>query len=308
LRKWAPGVAIALINGVALGATPAEVPNIDTCLSRLDPELDIGYDRIAARCPELVRQLDHGAWVPWLPRGWKEPGNDLSAGSLKEFRELVNREEAVSAPVRAPDVRSLKAVLNGLAAKEEGGAWSRFKSWLRSILERHEQAAQESWFDRMVSHVGLSQSLRQLVAYAALGAVVILAVVIVFNELRAAGVMRRGPGFGRRRVPLQRPMPEQAWSDFERSPLLEKPRLLLDLIVRRLGEQGRLPPAGALTVRELTKVAQLPEPDDRARLRELATAAERVRYSARQLEPAVLEESVVRGRELLGRLDASVAR
>jgi hypothetical protein len=308
LRRWALAVAIALINGGGLEATPSELPNIDTCLSRLDPELDVGYDRIAARCPELVRQLDRGTWAPWLPRGWKEPGNDLSAGSLKEFRELVSREEALSAPARAPDVRSLKTVLNGLADKPAEGWWSRFKSWLRSILERHEQAAQDSWFDRMVSHVGLSQSLRQLVAYAALGAVVILAVVIVFNEVRAAGLMRGGRGFGRRRVPTQQPMPEQAWGDIERSPLLEKPRLLLSLILRRLGERGYVPPAGALTIRELTRVARLSDADDRARLWELATAAERVRYSAREPEHSVLEESVVRGRELLGRLDASVAR
>ncbi len=299
-------VAIALLNGSALGATPSELPNIDTCLSRLDPELDIGYDRIAARCPELVRQLDQGPWAPWLPRGWKEPGNDLSAGSLKEFRELVSREEAVSAPVRAPDVSGLKTVLNDLVGKPAEGWWSRFKAWLRSILERHEQAAQDSWFDRMVSHVGLSQSLRQVVAYTALGSVVLLAVVIVFNELRAAGLMRRGRGAGRRQGGMQRPLPDQAWNDIERSPLLEKPRLLLNLVVRRLGERGFLPPAGALTVRELTRVARLPDPDDRARLCKLAIAAERVRYSAEELEPSVLEESVVRGRELLGRLDASV--
>src|SRR5438552_2587354 len=73
-------IACVLINGAAIAqgpSTAAQVPDLDTCLSRLDPELDIGYDRIAARCPELAKQLDHGAWAPWLPRGWKEPGNDL---------------------------------------------------------------------------------------------------------------------------------------------------------------------------------------------------------------------------------------
>src|SRR5438034_3439573 len=80
----------------------SDLPDIDSCLRHLDPELDIGYDRIAARCPDLVKQLDHGPWAPWLPRGWKEPGNDLSAGSLKEFRELVSREDATISG-RTPD-------------------------------------------------------------------------------------------------------------------------------------------------------------------------------------------------------------
>jgi hypothetical protein len=297
-----------LLNGVGLAATPTQPPSVDACVSRLDPQLDIGYDRIAARCPELVKQIDQGAWTPWLPRGWKEAGNDLSGGSLKEFRELVSREEAAAPATRAPDIRSLKAVLHGLASKQENGWWSRFNSWLRSILERREQAADESWFGQMVSHVGLSQSLRQLAAFVALGAVVLLAGVIVFNELRTAGLLPSGRASARKRAPAQRAATEMALSDFERSALPDKPRLLLELIVRRLGERGYLPPAGALTVRELTTVARLPESDDRARLTELATAAERVRYSARVVEPSVLEESIARGRELLSRLDAGERR
>src|SRR5438128_7099732 len=93
-------IACVLINGAAIAQeqpqTMAQLPALDACLGRLDPELDIGYDRIAARCPELAKQLDHGAWAPWLPRGWKEPGNDLSAGGLRELRELVERESAAS--------------------------------------------------------------------------------------------------------------------------------------------------------------------------------------------------------------------
>jgi hypothetical protein len=77
------------------------------------------------------------------------------------------------------------------------------------------------------------------------------------------------------------------------------------MIVKRLSDRGHLPPAGALTVRELTRAARLPEPDDRTRLSELALVAERLRYSARELESTAVDESVARGRELLDRLDAS---
>jgi hypothetical protein len=313
-------VACVLINGAAIaqgqsaatrplvapGPTADQLPALDACLARLDPELDIGYDRIAARCPDLVKQLDHGTWVPWLPHGWKESGNDLSAGGLKEFRELVERESAASASPRAPDIRHLKGVLNGLAGTSTGGWWSRFKAWLRSILETREQPTDDSWFTRMVSHVGISQSLRQLIAYAALTAVLLLAAVIVINEVRAAGLLpKRGDAARKKPGPRDVGAPHMAWSDIERAPLRDKPRLLLELIVRRLSDRGNLPPAGALTVRELTRAARLPEPDDQTRLSELALAAERVRYSAGGLESAALDESIARGRELLDRLDAS---
>ena len=60
-------VLSALLSGAALPDV-RDFPDVDSCLSRLDPELDIGYDRLAARCPELMKQLEHGTWVPWLPR------------------------------------------------------------------------------------------------------------------------------------------------------------------------------------------------------------------------------------------------
>lgn len=298
-------IACALAGGTAWAT--AALPDVAPCVSRLDPELDIGYDRVAARCPELVKQLDRGAWAPWLPRDWKEPGNDLSAGSLKEFREVVTRETATTLSGRSPDVSALQAVLTGLEAKEPAGWWSRFKSWLRSILEAREQAPEESWFARMVAHVGVPQSLRQLMAYGALAAVVVLAAVIVFNELRAAGLLGQAPARQRRRLPAQPPARDKKWADIEHALLLDKPRLLLEILVKRLSELGYLPPAGALTARELTRVARLPEPGDRTRLEELAIAAETVRYAAREPEAAALEGSIERGRELLSRLDASTA-
>jgi hypothetical protein len=286
----------------------AAVPDIDACVSRLDPQLDIGYDRIAARCPELMRQLEGGAWAPWLPRGWKEPGNDLSAGSLREFRELVARESSASDRTAAdvPDVRNLQPILTALAGTRNESAWSRFKTWLRSILEQREQPADESWFSRMVSHVGISQSLIRLVTYGALAAVVLLAAIIVVNEARASGLFPQRRGTARRRRELAAAAASgTTWGDIEKAPLRDRPRLLLELIVRRLSDRGFLPPAGALTVRELTRAALLTEADDRSRLTDLALAAERIRYSATESQSVGLDEPVARGRELLARLDAS---
>jgi hypothetical protein len=279
---------------------------IDACISRLDPQLDIGYDRIAARCPDLVRQLDSGAWAPWLPRGWKEPGNDLSAGGLREFRELVTREAASAASARAPDVRRLQSVLVELGSTSSETGWSRFKSWLRSMLERRDQSTDEGWFTRMVSHVGVSQSLIRIVIYGALAGVVLLAGVIIANEARAAGLLSRRDTARRSSGDATADGGSSAtWGDVEQAPTEDKPRLLLELIVRRLSDGGLLPPAGALTVRELTRAARLPDAGDRSRLRAVALAAERVRYSVRDRRFADLDESIASGRQLLERLNAS---
>jgi len=302
-------VASVVVSCVAGAATAQDLSGIDTCINRLDPQLDIGYDRIAARCPELAKQLEHGAWAPWLPRGWKESGNDLSAGGLREFRDLVNRESATTTSGPLPDIRHLKGILHGLAGTTSEGWWSRFKSWLRSILETRQQPTDDGWFSRLVARVGVSQSVREIIAYSALGVVILLAAAIVANELRAAGVLarRRDPVRGRQ-VPSPTGTRAMTWSDIERASLGDKPRLLLELVIRRLSELGFLPAAGALTVRELTRAARLPEPEDRSRLSDLAVAAERVRYSESEPLPERLDESIARGRELLERLEAGTPK
>ena len=298
-------IVCALLSATA-STTP--VPDVEACIHRLDPQLDIGYDRIAQRCPDLVRQMESGAWAPWLPRGWKETGNDLSAGSLREFRELVTRESTATARA-PPDVRRLRTILTSIAGTGDESGWSRFKSWLRSVLERREQPVEEGWFSRMVSHVGVSQSVIQLIAYAALGVVVVLALVIVANEVRNAGVFPRWPYPARKRLGIATvDASNRAWGNIERAPAEDRPRLLLELIVRRLSEKGLLPPAGALTVRELAREVRLPEADDRSRFASLALMAERVRFASRDSWPVGADESLTHGRELLDRLDASTQK
>jgi hypothetical protein len=304
----AVGLALLALWSVVGRVGAQALPDLDSCLRRLDPQVDIGYDRIASRCPELARQLEQGAWSAWLPRGWKEPGNDLSAGGLSELRELIRRETSVTPSTRAPDVQRLKAVLATLGAHGDSW-WGRFKTWLRSILENREQPAGENWFSRMVSHVGFSQSVIDLIVYATLAVVVVLAGVIVVTELRNAGLLpKRGGALGMRRRATDIGEPQMQWHDVESAPVGDQPRLLLGLIVRRLSERGFLPPSGALTVRELTHAARLPESDDKARLSDLALAAERLRYSAQDVAPDNLRAPLARGKELLDRLDASVSR
>jgi hypothetical protein len=281
------------------------LPNVDACISRLDAQVDIGYDRIAARCPDLVRQLEQGPLSAWLPRGWKEPGNDLSAGSLKELHELARTELATPAPTRSLDSRTVNLVLArmGGAAGADGTRWTRFKTWLRSVLESREPAPADSWFTRLVSHVGFTQSVIVLISYVALGLTVMLAGLIVLNELRTAGMPAKLRRSGRERPAAQEPDGEGVWGEIERAALVERPRLLLKLITLRLSALGFLPPAGGMTVRELTRLAALPTAQDRAKLAELARIAEEVRYSSREVPEAALEAPIAGARELLGRLD-----
>jgi hypothetical protein len=277
---------------------------IAECTPRLDAQVDVGYDRIAARCPVLASALERSGVEQWLPQGWKEVRNNLSAGSLTELRSLIDRELAAHVSARKPRAEALNEVLATFHDQHRttNGTWLRFKQWLRELLEqRDENETHDDWFDRMVRRTGLSDTIGEIVTYASLAAMVVLALIVILNELKAAGFL------GRRTravtedsdadAAMVRPIPTM--SEIERAPLIERPRMLLELIASKLTAIRRLPPASAMTVRELSKAVKLEGTQDRERLTSLAMTAERARYADSDVPTDVLESAYVRGRELL---------
>ena len=168
---------------------------IDACIPQLDAELDVGYERIAARCPDLARQPRAQRLGAWLPRGWNEARNDLSAGSLAELRTLVARELAT--PARGAPHPSV-AHLNEDSRRTSGrrrssaaasGPLSRLAAIGGRAQPRRRRSAAGSI--EMIQRTGRSQTFVELLTYGSIALVVVLAGIIVFNELRAAGLIRR---------------------------------------------------------------------------------------------------------------------
>ena len=95
--------------------------------------------------------------------------------------------------------------------------------------------------------------------------------------------------------------------EVDRAGAAEQPHLLLRLIIARLHEQQRLPPAGALTFSELERAARLKDRLDRERLAALTAACERARF-AEDATAASLAGAAARGRELLHSLETPCAQ
>ena len=300
-------IAAAVIAPHAFGQDALDA--IDGCIKRLDPQG--GYERIAERCPDLMRRVQRSAWAAWLPENWYAQSNDLSAASLKELRQLVVHELSLRTSSRAPDRAKLNAILLALGPMEPQSIslWTRFTGWLREALQRGEPSPEDNWLDRMIARAGPSQTVIDSIAYACLAVVVGMALALIVNELRLAGAFAHGgeqAGAGRRAWPIDkgRTSPTSEWSAIQSAPARERPRLLLERISARLMELGRLPPAGGLTVRELLGRARLVQSEDLFALAELALAAERVRFSGEPIPAASLEAVVEGGRRLLQQLSA----
>jgi hypothetical protein len=304
------------VGGLRADARLSALDAIDSCVLKLNSDIDIGFDRVVARCPTLVRRLDESGLSVWFPRDWRRPGNDLSAGGLRELREAISRELIVGATAhgrdRPPGVESVPDILASLARSENehAGWWARTKVWLRNLFEEPEPAADEGWLARIIGQSGLSQALVELISYVALLIVAVLAVVIVVNELRVGGVFS---GW-RRRLAVLADSPVGArhdgrltWGDVLSVSLPQRPGLLLELVAGRLVEGGRLRAARGLTAGELTRMARLPAEEDRDRLAELARTAERVRFSNVAVSDVDIAVAVEGGRVLLERSGADGA-
>ena len=300
-----PGAQVGQVGQVRQGGQgreggPGALAALDGCLKHLDAQS--GSDEIAVRCPDLIRRLAASDAAPWLPAGWAAPGNDLSAASLIELRRLIARQLSLRMPLRPLDMAALKSILAelGPAQTQTPGEWARFTSWLREALERGDAAPAHSWWSS--ARAGPSQTVIDVICYACLTAVVIMALALIANELRVAGAFARRRGrFGRDPRHQPRGVPPD-WSAIQNAPARERPRLLLERIAARLMELDRLPPAGGFTVRELMRQARLSQGEDRSLLADVALAAERVRFSGEPLSAASLETTVERGRRLLEHL------
>jgi hypothetical protein len=277
---------------------------IDDCLARIDAGLDVGYERIAARCPDLTPALTQSPWAPWLPSGWDNPKNELSAQGLSELRRLLSRALEKPLVAHQPRVERVHAILAGLKAQEQAQEswWTRFKAWLRGVLTPRAQA-DSGWLQRLFGRLPVSEAIVKVIVWCVLGAIVALAGVVVVNELRVAGLLRR-----RVRAAAAGSAVSAARAgtlDIEAANPRQQPGLLLDRIAARLGEQGRLPPARAFTALEVARAASLRDDGERARLTELARVSERARYSDEEIAPARLSGALLGGHELLAALETT---
>lgn len=278
-------------------AVAAAVVALDACVKRLDPELDVGLQRIEQRCPGLVPRLERSGVTALLPRDWKRPRSELSAGGLRALRRALGDGSlpGVLSPARsaAPDTLVLQALIAGASNRSEADSrlWARFRHWVHAMVGglRSDDEGRNplSRFKRLE----LPERVWTLLAYTAMLVLLAFAIWIVRAELRAAGLLRRTPAAGALRA-ANASAAGAANAVFAELPLLERPAWLLQQLGVSLQRLGRLSSPGALTPREMASVAELDDPADRAPLQAIAMAAERVRFGAApptlpELEPAV---------------------
>jgi hypothetical protein len=290
--------------GRGSGALDPALTALDACVARLDAEVDVGYQRIAMRCPGLRPALAAGGLERWLPPNWRTPDNDLSAGGLEELRHLLAGELTLRPVGRTPGVQRLRQVLAELGAPERprSGKWGELESWLRKVAGRREPSGGSSGLARLFRWTALTARAERLIAYTGLGALVALATLILFNELRTAGALRmpsRGAG---ERMGARAADTNAESLRLEGADLADRPRMLLGAILDRVSRTRGLTGLRSLTARELIRAVDLGDVEAARQLAQLALTTERVRYAPSPASPVEIVAAVESARALLARL------
>ncbi|MDE2138807.1 MAG: hypothetical protein KGJ68_15360, partial [Gammaproteobacteria bacterium] len=185
---------LVLWTGTAYAREPDALAALDECAAQLDPSADVGYERIAVRCPGLTAALEKSPWAPWLTPGWKAPHNLLNAEGLRALHAALLREGTAAPGTLALHAQRMPAVLERLRPGERaaGGWWERVKRWLRALFAPRPQD-DNGWLRRLLGDAPVDRAVLRVVAALSIALLVLLAVAVVVNELRIAGVLRRRP-------------------------------------------------------------------------------------------------------------------
>lgn len=169
--------------------------------------------------------------------------------------------------------------------------WQRFKDWLAQKL-RGSAESDYRWLTEFLKSLDPPEWLRDLLLRLSVALVLLLALAVVVNELRAAEPRSWLRGRSRRQraaaMPPAAGASRLAWKDVIELPAARQPAALLRLALAALIERGLLPDDGSLTNRELLVRLGTTGSAHTGPFTELAAAADSVLFGNRAVVAAQL--------------------
>jgi hypothetical protein len=250
-----------------------------------------GLTDLEKECPGLTQALEELGYLQLLSSGTRDTLHVYDLADLLQVDDWYGDQQA-----RNIDVATLAPILTSLRAEkpEHTLTWfERLKRWLRSLLERQQDAPDRSLPRWLLGDLDLSSIVRVLLL-GSLILVVVLAIAVIYNELRVSGMLRKRTVLHDAAVNAASndALAAGELEDLDRLSADRKPPMLLRMLVATLIKSGRLRTERSLTYRELCTRATFDDTQQRDSFRRVAVLAERVVYgggtvSAEEVEPMV---------------------
>lgn len=299
-------VLLALAGVVRAQSAPAYEELIQRC-SEQAPTDAVGIAALEAQCPGLEAALAESGYAPFISEGQLAL---LTVHGLVDLRRLAQRYREPPAEAEL-EPAALDSILSSLQQEQPAepalGWYGRLKRWLRDAL-RQADGESGSWLSEWLDGFEMSPEAGRGIFYGVVVAVILLAIAVLLNELRVAGV---GRGGRRKRASAAASATEHSrdpytmtLSDLDTLPLHEQPSMLLRMVAAQLMKAGRLSGERGLTHRELARAAAFEQDSERTSFGRVAGLAEKLRYGQHPISGADIEDVMRDGRALSVRLSA----
>jgi len=276
---------------------------IDACGESASEDI-VGLTALEQACPGLTDALEKTGYLPLLSADQRDA---LGADDLVDLG-LIRQRYVEHVPGPVVDVDALPAALDSLrelSAERPLTMLDRFERWLRALLDRQQSASEsESWLSRWLRDVSISETIAKGIVYGTVALVVLLALGVLVNELRVAGLLRWRRGAQEEAKVAAQP---------DRAAGIETPSspdgvpTLLRMLVSTLVRSGRLRRERSLTHRELGVQAAFDDAQQRECFQRLAALAERAVYGTGELPVGEVEPVVAAARALNAQLGGAVS-
>jgi hypothetical protein len=267
-----------------------------------------GLQDLEAECPGIEHALVELGYSPFIS---ERQLDELNISSLDDLQQLTDRYTEPSAAPGGIATGSLAPILESLETQRRADQpltfMERFKRWLRDLFQRRQNPSQ-SWLDRWLEEVDVPETVTRAIVYSLVALVILLALAVLINELRAAGILG-SKGMARKRDALAgdvpRVAPELTLADLDAAPAAERPSALLRILVATLVKRGRLRAERSLTHRELVARVALEDAAQRECFSHVSRLSERTVYGNARVPPDEIDRIVQAGRELAAQIAAS---
>ncbi len=268
---------------------------LDRCLSALNAGAEPAppYRRLILEevCPGLAQAV---AELPAAGSLSQPLGLQTTPNQLRDLRALLSPYRSASADVELFDFAALPELLARTLQVEPTPPvswWQRFKDWLAQKL-RSSGESDYRWLTEFLKSLDPPYWLADLILRACVAVILLLALAVVVNELRAANLsswlQRRSRTQRPSRVPAATGAARLAWKDVMNLPPGQQPTALLRLVLQELIDRGLLPNDHSLTNREMLARLGVAARVHAAPFAELAAAADSVLFGNRAVVAARL--------------------
>ena len=291
------------VAGPDEGRSPLDV--IERCSDSADEE-SIGLTALEEECPGLTRALERSGYLPLLSTAERDA---LDPYDLSDLLQIHSRYEQQGSAARELNVGTLGPILDSLRAQEPErplGWFERFKRWLRSMADR-QQRDPDHWLSRWLDQAQVTDAVATTILFIALALILGMTILVILNELRAAGVFRQRSAKAAGSIAGSAVAPADDAIDLDALPLDRKASMLLRMLVTTLVQSGRLRTERSLTHRELCARATFDNAGQRESFQRVAAFAERTVYGSRDVSTTEVEPIVAAARALDAQLRGASA-